>query len=65
VIIDLFSRQVVGWGMSDRLTSGFVVKAVEQAIGLRHPGSGCVFHSDRGIQYASADFRDVLKAYGL
>jgi transposase InsO family protein len=65
VIIDLFSRQVVGWGMSDRLTSGFVVKALYQAIGRRHPGSGCIFHSDRGIQYASADFRDVLKAYGF
>jgi putative transposase len=65
VIIDLFSRQVVGWGMSDRLTSGFVVKALYQAIGRRHPGSGCIFHSDRGIQYASADFRDVLKVYGF
>jgi len=65
VIIDVFSRQVVGWGMSDRLTSGFVVKALYQAIGRRHPGSGCIFHSDRGIQYASADFRDVLKAYGF
>jgi putative transposase len=65
VIIDVFSRQVVGWGMRDRLTSGFVVKALYQAIGRRHPGSGCIFHSDRGIQYASADFRDVLKAYGF
>ena len=65
VIIDLFSRQVVGWGMSDRLTSEFVVKALYQAIGRRHPGSGCIFHSDRGIQYASGDFRDELKAYGF
>lgn len=65
VIIDLFSRQVVGWGMSDRMTSAFVVKAFYQAIGRRHPGSGCIFHSDRGIQYASADFRVVLNAYGF
>ncbi len=65
VIIDLFSRQIVGWGMSDRMTSGFVVKALYQALGRRQPGSGCIFHSDRGIQYASADFRDVLKAYGF
>jgi putative transposase len=63
VILDLFSRQVVGWAMSDRLTSGFVVKALYQAIGRRRPPSGCIFHSDRGVQYASADFRDVLKAY--
>ena len=65
VIIDIYSRQVVGWSMSNRLTSGFVVKALYQAIGRRKPGTGCVFHSDRGVQYASADFRDVLKAYGF
>ena len=65
VILDLYSRQVVGWAMSDRLTSGFVVKAVYQAIGRRNPGSGCIFHSDRGVQYASSDFRDVLNAFGF
>jgi transposase InsO family protein len=65
VIIDLYSRQVVGWAMSDRLTSGFVVRALYQAIGRRHPASGCILHSDRGIQYASKDFRDVLSAYGF
>jgi len=65
VILDLFSRQVVGWAMSDRLTSGFVVKALYQAIGRRHPSLGCILHSDRGIQYASTDFRDVLSAYGF
>ena len=65
VILDLFSRQIVGWAMSDRLTSGFVVKALYQAIGRRHPASGCIFHSDRGIQYASTDFRDVLKTSGF
>jgi len=65
VILDLFSRQVVGWAMSDRLTSGFVVKALYQAIGRRRPSSGCIFHSDRGIQYASTDFRDILKSYSF
>jgi putative transposase len=60
VILDLHSRQVVGWAMSDRLTSGFVVKALYQAIGRRHPASGCIFHSDRGVQYASTDIRNVL-----
>ena len=65
VILDLYSRQVVGWAMSDRLTAGFVIKALYQAIGRRRPASGCIFHSDRGVQYASADFRDVLKAYGF
>lgn len=65
VVLDLFSRQVIGWAMSDRLTSGFVIKALYQAIGRRHPVSGCIFHSDRGVQYASSDFRDVLRAYGF
>jgi transposase InsO family protein len=65
VILDLFSRQVVGWAMSDRLTSGFVVEALYQAIGRRRPPSGCIFHSDRGVQYASSDFRDALKAFGF
>ena len=65
VVLDLYSRQVVGWAMSDRLTSGFVVKALYQAIGRRHPASGCIFHSDRGVQYASTDFGDVLRAYGF
>ena len=65
VIVDLYSRQVVGWAMSDRLTSDFVVKALYQAIGRRRPHSGCIFHSDRGVQYASADFRKVLEAFGF
>jgi len=65
VIIDLYSRQVVGWAMSDRLASDFVVKALYQAIGRRNPGLCCIFHSDRGVQYASSDFRDALKAFGF
>jgi len=65
VILDLYSRQVVGWAMSDRLTTDFVVKALCQAAGRRRPPSGCILHSDRGVQYASADFRDVLRAYGF
>ena len=65
VILDLYSRQVVGWAMSDRLTAGFVIKALNQAIGRRNPVRGCIFHSDRGVQYASADFRDVLNSHGF
>jgi transposase InsO family protein len=65
VILDLYSRQVVGWAMSDRLTSDFVIKALYQAIGRRNPGSCYIFHSDRGVQYASSDFRDVLNGHGF
>ncbi len=65
VILDLYSRQVVGWAMSDKLTADFVIKALHQAIGKRNPVRGCIFHSDRGVQYASADFRDVLNSHGF
>src|SRR4030066_1036075 len=65
VILDLYSRQVVGWAMSNRLSSDFVIKALYQAIGRRKPAKGCIFHSDRGVQYASLDFRDVLKDYSF
>ncbi len=65
VILDLFSRQVVGWAMSDRLTADFVIRSLYQAIGRRRPPTGCIFHSDRGVQYACTDFRAVLKHYGF
>ncbi len=65
VIPDLYSRQVIGWAMSDRLKSDFVINALYQAIGRRNPGKGCIFHSDQGVQYASVDFRDVLEDYGF
>jgi putative transposase len=65
VILDLYSRRVVGWAMSDRLTSDSVIKALYQATGRRRLPSGCIFHSDRGVQYASADFRDVLNSNGF
>ena len=65
VILDLYSRQIVGWSMSERLTSDFVIKALYQAIGRRKPSTGCIFHSDRGVQYASIDFRAVLEGNGF
>ncbi len=65
VILDVFSRQVVGWAMSDRLTAEFVIRALYQAIGRRQPSSGIIFHSDRGVQYACAAFKDVLSQYGF
>lgn len=63
VIIDLYSRKVVGWAMSNRLTADFVIRALYQAIGRRRPPAGCIFHSDRGVQYACKDFRKVLEHY--
>lgn len=60
VVIDLFSRKVVGWSMGDSLASGLVVDALEMARGSREPGAGLLHHSDRGVQYAAADFQRAL-----
>ena len=67
VVIDLFSRQVVGWSLRDDMTSNIVIDALRMAWFRRHPGkhAGVLFHSDRGSQYASHAFRDVLKQYGI
>lgn len=64
IIMDLFTRGIVGWAMSERITAEMVIKAFQQAITRRNPPEGLIFHSDRGSQYASDAFRDVLKHYG-
>ena len=60
VIIDLFSRLVVGWALSSSLSHEMVVTALKRAIQRRRPGKGLIFHSDRGVQYACTDFRKEL-----
>jgi putative transposase len=67
VVIDLFSRQVVGWSLRQEITRDIVIDALRMAWFKRHPGkqAGLMFHSDRGSQYASKDFRDVLTEYGI
>ncbi len=67
VVIDLFSRQVVGWALRQDMTRDIVIDALRMAWFKRHPGkqTGLIFHSDRGSQYASNDFREVLKDYGI
>jgi transposase InsO family protein len=63
VIIDLFSRMVVGWALSSSLGHEMVVTALKRAIRRRRPGKGLVFHSDRGVQYACTDFRKELNKH--
>ena len=63
--MDLFSRRIVGWSMSSTLHSKIVVDAMLMAIGQRGPAAGLIHHSDRGVQYASAEFRAVLEAHGF
>ena len=61
VIIDLFSRRVVGWSMAEHMRTELVLTALEAALGQRVPSqTGLVFHSDRGSQYASRDYQDAL-----
>jgi len=65
VILDLYSRKVVGWSTSNRLQRNVVVEAFTMALGRRTPFSGLIHHSDRCSQYASHDFQKLLKAQGI
>jgi len=62
---DLYSRQIVGWSMSERITSRLVVDALEMAVSRRLPGEGLVAHSDRGSQYASDHYQRLLDRHGI
>jgi putative transposase len=65
VVLDLFSRRVVGWSMTDHMRSAGVAEALAMAIKRRRPGEGLIHHSDRGVQYACGDYRDLLKRHGI
>jgi transposase InsO family protein len=65
VILDLHSRRVVGWAVSDRIKKDLAIRALDMAVRLRQPPEGCLFHSDRGSQYCSYDYQKKLQAYGL
>jgi putative transposase len=59
-ILDLFNREVIGWSMNSRMTRKLVVDALTMAIDKRNPDEGLLHHSDRGSQYASLEFQEVL-----
>jgi len=65
VVIDLFSRQVVGWSMQSRMHSDLVFKALLAAVWRRKPVDKVIVHSDQGSQYSSYDWQDFLKAHNL
>jgi putative transposase len=65
VIIDLYSRKVVGWSMDKRMNKELVIRALEMAIKNRKPSRGLIFHSDRGSQYASYEFQKILWKHGI
>ncbi len=65
-IIDLFNRKVVGWSMSKRMTAELTtIAALKQYVKHYSPSEGVIFHSDRGVQYASEDFRKLLEKYNF
>jgi putative transposase len=63
VFMDLFSRIIVGWDLSNSLERHSAIRARNKAIQKRRPGQGLMIHSDRGVQYASNDFRTVLRQH--
>ncbi len=65
VVLDLFSRKVVGWAMAEHMRADLVLDALDRALATRELGDDLVHHSDRGGQYASGDFRDRLDAAGV
>ena len=65
VILDLFSREVVGWSMRPHMRQELVVDALRMAWFRRRPAPGLIMHSDRGSQYCGKDFTRALKSYGM
>jgi transposase InsO family protein len=65
VILDLYSRLVVGWAMSHRLTVELAEQALTMALANRNPRAGLLHHSDRGNQYAATSYQLVLTTHGM
>ena len=64
-VMDLCLRRIVGWSMNKRMTRDLVIDALDMAVKERRPGPGVLHHSDRGSQYASDDYQERLKKYGM
>ncbi|MCO7225565.1 IS3 family transposase [Pleionea sp. CnH1-48] len=64
-VIDLYSRKIVGWSMSERMKTTLVEDALMMAIHTRQPDPGLVHHSDRGVQYASEGYQSLLTQFGM
>ena len=65
VVIDLYSRRVVGWAVSNRMKRDLAIRALKMAINLRKPPKDCIHHSDRGSQYCSHDYQKILRQHGF
>jgi transposase InsO family protein len=62
---DLASRKMVGWSLADHMRTSLISDALQMAVGLRHPAPGLIFHSDRGSQYTSQEFRGLLRRHEM
>ena len=65
VVIDLYSRRVIGWSLDKQMKQSLVIRALLMAINLRNPPHGLIHHSDRGSQYASHAYQQLLKQSGM
>lgn len=65
VIIDLYSRRVVGWATSNRMKRDLAIRTLDMAVALRQPPKGCIHHTDRGSQYCSNDYQRRLSKHGF
>jgi putative transposase len=64
-VMDLYSRRIVGWAMAEHLRAELPLAALQMAIAAKRPGAGLIRHSDRGVQYASADYRKLIQSAGF
>ncbi|MDX2416577.1 MAG: IS3 family transposase [Xanthomonadales bacterium] len=65
VILDLHSRRVIGWAVSNRMKRDLAIRALNMAIAFRKPPKGCIQHTDRGSQYCSHDYQKILRKHGF
>ncbi|MEK4698178.1 IS3 family transposase [Solibacillus sp. FSL R7-0668] len=64
-IMDLYSRKIIGWAIADHMKEALVLEALEKALLIRKPPAGCIHHSDRGVQYCSNAYTNLLKEYQM
>ncbi len=65
VILDLFSRKIVSWSVKEHMETSLIIEALDKAVSKEKPGKGLIFHSDRGSQYASYEFKKKLQSYSM
>ena len=65
VILDLYSRRIIGWAVSNRMKRDLAIRAMDMAVALRQPPKGCIHRTDRGSQYCSHDYQQRLKKHGF